>query len=322
MATAEYPALFAASDRAALAAQVAYLRFLRAQLVLLVVASIAAITASGIRAPHISQWLSSAFALTPALISRGLFIASALSVASGLIVMLILRVQRYEKIWFDCRAVAESVKSATWRYMMQAPPYHDDGGSANVDMEFLRDLAEIRKARAGVNTYLVGLEPGAAAISPRMREIRALELEERKKIYLSDRLLDQQTWYENKAQASRSAGTRWFWSIIAVQVFALAAAIAVADDHLADRPYSMNLVPFFMSLAGACLAWTQANRHEELTQSYASAAHDLEALKAFDPYVSDAQRFREFVSQVEDAISREHSLWRVRRNVSLEAGKS
>jgi hypothetical protein len=28
--------------------------------------------------------------------------------------------------WFDCRAVAESAKTLSWRYMMGSAPYHRD----------------------------------------------------------------------------------------------------------------------------------------------------------------------------------------------------
>jgi hypothetical protein len=322
MTIAEYPALFAASDRASQTAQVAFLRLLRAHLILLVVASLTAIIATEFGTAYTSPWSSAATMVNPTMISRLLAIASPLSIAIGIVLMLVIRVQRYEKIWFDCRAVAESVKTATWRYMMQAPPYHADDSDANVDTEFLKELVEIRKARPGVDAHLVGPDSHAAEISSGMRRIRALPLQERKKIYLADRLLDQQTWYERNTHRNRTSAARWFWSVIVIQMLALAVATAMANSQLTDRSWPINPIAVFMTFAGACLAWTQTKRHEELTQSYALAAQELRALRALEAYVVDAKSFQEFVSQVEDAISREHTMWRVRRNVSLEAKKS
>jgi SMODS and SLOG-associating 2TM effector domain 1/SMODS and SLOG-associating 2TM effector domain 3 len=321
MTSAEYPALFEASDRASRTAQRTFLRLLRVYLILLVVASLTAIMATEFCAAHLSLWLSAVTTLTPTTTSRLLAIASPLSIAIGLVLMIVIRVQRYEKIWFDCRAVAESVKTATWRYMVQAPPYHTDDSAANVDTEFLKELVEIRKARPGVDVHLIGPDAHTAEISSGMRRIRALPLQERKKIYLEDRLLDQQIWYERNTGRNRASAARWFWSVIVVQVLALAFATAMASSHLTDRPWPINPVAIFMTLAGACLAWSQTKRHEELTQSYALAAHELRALRAFEAYVVDAESFQGFVSQVEDAISREHTMWRVRRNVALEAKK-
>ena len=109
-----YPALFFASDKASLRAQAAYLHILRAHLFSLVLAGTTAKIAA---------------AVDPASY-RVLATATAVILAVGLVLLWVLRAKRYEKVWFDCRAVAESVKTATWRYMMQAPPYERDEGDA------------------------------------------------------------------------------------------------------------------------------------------------------------------------------------------------
>src|SRR5207249_2933335 len=44
----------------------------------------------------------------------------------------------FDQQWFQARAVAESLKTATWRYMMKVPPYDD------ADAE--RELARLTRA--------------------------------------------------------------------------------------------------------------------------------------------------------------------------------
>src|SRR3712207_2381101 len=54
--------------------------------------------------------------------------------------------RRYDKEWFDGRAVAESAKTLTWRYMMRLEPFQED--DATSDREFIEELAELRNARS------------------------------------------------------------------------------------------------------------------------------------------------------------------------------
>lgn len=170
MTNADYPALFSSSSKVSASAQRKYLCLMRTQLSLLILAS-----ASG----------SIAVAVGP---SRGrqVSILTAIFLALSILLMWILRVQRYEKIWFDCRAVAESVKTATWRYMMHAPPYDSDDVGANLDTRFIKELIEIREARPGIDSHLAGFSSGGTEISEYMRKIRVLPLNDRRKIYFRE----------------------------------------------------------------------------------------------------------------------------------------
>ncbi len=299
MTTADYPALFSASDKASLGAQAAHLRIIRVQLLLLVLAAVTGRIAGAVENPYY----------------RLLSVVTAVFLAIALVLMWILRTKRYEKVWFDCRAVAESVKTTTWRYMMLAPPYDSGKDDADVDAKFLRDLGEIRGARPGVDAHLAGLASGATQISDSMRKTRVLPLDERKDVYLSGRLLDQKNWYEGKARTNRSSASAWFWTVAALQMVGLILAIF----QTGPRPWLINPVPLLMTLAAALVAWTQVKRHDELTQSYAMAAQELSALESLAQHVSDLKSFQEFVTQVEETISREHTMWVARREISIGA---
>ncbi len=299
MTPADYPALYLSSSKASAGAQRKYFFLIRAQLFLLILASAGGSIAT-LAGPSGSRQVS---------------ILTAIFLALSLVLMWILKVQRYEGIWFDCRAVAESVKTATWRYMMQAPPYDSYDEGANLDTKFIKELKEIREARPGIDSHLAGLFSGVTEISEYMRKARGLPFNDRKKIYLRDRLQDQRKWYEDKTKTNRRFGSVWFWSISAMQALALTLAIINA----ATGPWSINIVSIIMTLAAAFVAWTQVKRHDELTQPYGLAAQELSALESLESHASEPKRFHEFVTQVEEAVSREHTMWCARRDVVLEA---
>ena len=267
MTRADYPALFLSSSKASAGAQRKYLCLIRAQLFLLILASAAGSIAAAVGPSR----------------SRQVSILTAIFLALSLVLMWILRVQRYEKIWFDCRAVAESVKTATWRYMMQALPYDLDNESANLDTKFIKELMEIREARRGIDSHLAGFFSGATEISEYMRKTRVLPLNDRRKIYLHERLQDQKKWYDDKTGANRTFASVWFWSISAMQALALILSIMNA----ATGPWSINIVSIIMTLATALVAWTQVKRHDELIQPYGLATQELTALESLECYVSD-----------------------------------
>jgi len=298
MRETDYPDLFYTSDRASIDAQTTYFRLQKGYLSLLVLASIT--SSASLFIGHSGHHL--------------LLTASTIFLAISLILLWIIRAQRYDQIWFDCRAVAESVKTSAWRYMMQTPPYRGDIEESLVDKDFIQELDEIRKMRPGIERYLSSHgNPVTSAISERMRKIRSLSLDERKDFYLRERLLDQKQWYENKARIHRSSASRWFWTVVVLQIFVLTVAIV----QLVVESYKVDLVPIFMTLVAVFVAWSQIRRHDELTQGYSLAAQELSLLESLSPHIRKADDLEEFVLQTENTISREHTLWCARRDISL-----
>lgn len=291
-----YPSLFLESDRASLRAQNAYLRLSKAQMSLMVLSSVFGMLA-GIYPVY----------------QRVLSDAAAISVAVGLALMWIIRVAQYERAWFDCRALAESVKTAAWRYMMGAGPYDYDLDTAAVDDRFVKDLREFRASRTGVEAHLVdmGYQPGL--ITDEMRRIRGLPFSTRKHLYLEGRLRDQMSWYQRRAHWNRLRAATWFWIVVLVHVLALIT--------LVTQPFGttrrIGSVSVLMTLAAAITAWNQLKRHDELTHTYSLAAKDLEEIEAMAPHINSAQDLQTFVEQAECAISREHTMWRARRSLRL-----
>ncbi len=133
---------------------------------------------------------------------------------------------------------------------------------------------------------------------------------ERKQAYLAGRISDQRAWYGNQARSNRLAEDRYFRVVFASQLAALIAAVVLVrwpDSNL-------RLTGFFASLASALIAWLQLKQHKELAQSYSVAELELGFIEEKTRHIMTEQEFSDFVSDAENAISREHTLWIARRD--------
>lgn len=215
----------------------------------------------------------------------------------------------WAKLWFDGRAVAESIKSLSWRFMTGSDQFSMALPAKVAEERFLDAVSQVLNERKGILEHLCQAHEGPT-VTPEMREIRGLGTDERKSLYLRHRLKDQQEWYSRKAEYNRRAKERCFAAVVCMQVAAMLAACA----HTAWRSVPINLATFLAISATALLSWLQVKRHEELSQSYAVAAHELRNAEALIEHVDSDESLARIVHQVEEAISREHTLWVVRRS--------
>ncbi|OKO67468.1 DUF4231 domain-containing protein, partial [Bradyrhizobium sp. AS23.2] len=137
MNSSDFPPLYEAADKASLAAQKQYLRVLAANFVLLVGAA----TMSVINYPHAT------FA-----------VVQAAFLAASLALVIFLGVKQPQKVWYDTRALAESVKTVTWRYVMRAEPFNSDDNTARGN--FVRDLRKIFEDNKEVSTHAIEMPAG------------------------------------------------------------------------------------------------------------------------------------------------------------------
>jgi hypothetical protein len=290
-----YPSLYRCADAASLKAQGTYLLFNKVYLGSLVLGSaISAFTAIG--SPTVNTYLYTGLAVV---------------LVVGLLTLWAMRARQDDKIWFDGRAVAESVKTATWRFMMRVAPFHKD---SDAEALFLANLKEIREARPQLGKHLAGaMSANGSAITNFMKEIRSSSLEERREFYASARIRDQRRWYAKKAKWNVTTGSKWFWAIALLQVVIVILAIVQA----ASRGLGINPIPIVTTYAAAMAAWSQMKRHEELAQSYALAAQELEEIDVIANSQAGEEAFAQIVEQAENSISREHTMWCARRDVRL-----
>lgn len=289
----ELPGMFVRADHVAVAAQRRYLRLRGLDLGLLIVsAAFAALSPDGLRAERA--------------VAAGVFGFMLVSLTMTFVVQRL----RPERRWFDGRVVAESVKTLSYRYMARAEPYDGAAVSADVDDRFVRDLAKVAGDRARWDRAFGGAADAGSSITASMRRHRGLDLSARKSWYLEERIRSQADWYAAKAITNEYAARRWFVVTAVAKVATLAAAVVLIWQPL----LLIKPAGFFGGLASAALAWNQLRQHQTLAQTYGLATQELRSVLAAAHGIDTDADFSTYVADAENAISREHILWRARRD--------
>ena len=211
-----YPALHASAAVASRDGRVGHTRLVTIDLALLALAAVIGIALQALPLP--GTWPR---------------VVAAVLLAIALLAKLATRLRSYDVEWFDGRAVAETVKSASWRYAMHATPY--DVKDSTADTLFTTTLRAAIAARPAIGGFLHAVPADGQQITPSMREIRDLPWRERQRLYLSDRVGDQIRWYSGKAAENVRQARRWFWIGFIAQGAALVLAIMlIAGPTLPD----------------------------------------------------------------------------------------
>lgn len=283
-----YPSFYYAASKASKEGQRLYTRLLGSNLVLVVAAAVIGIVGSRLQEPGI--WWLLIVVLIAAVGTR-----------------IVSRQRHPERDWFDGRAVAESIKTASWRYMLRADPFDADDSEA--DPTFVGRLKEILAERKSLR--LTGVPAEAKAITTEMRRIRSLPWENRRETYLADRIRDQVGWYSDKADTARRRSHQWSVGGLLTELTAIVAAAT-----LVWFPGVPNVIGALTSLGAAATAWTQLRRHDDLAQSYDLAARELRLAEALIDSTKDSVAFVAAVADAEKNISREHTLWAIKRGAA------
>ncbi len=282
----DYPLIYLDADRTSLRGRRSYRRLLILDLVLVVTAGALGALSSSFPGPY-SVWLS---------------VASVILLVAVLAIEGYSRYRRPERRWYGGRFVAETVKSASWRYMMHAAPYDASGEEAVATFEKVAG-----EAAAAVPDHhelaIHSARAGLLSVTPTMRRVRDLPLADRIRLYLEERVRDQAGWYTRKARVNARSATIWFRLNFGARVLALVFAIAYVV-----HPTPLQLTQVFVGLAAAVTAWVQLGRHEELSQSYRIAAEELTKMEGLLA-AADEHTVGKGVILAEDAISREHKVW-------------
>lgn len=218
-------------------------------------------------------------------------------------------VQKPEQDWYKGRALAESIKTMTWRYCMGGAPFCSELDERAAHSEFRNQLKEI----LDINKYAgQKLSPDFAQddqITSSMVEVRLLSLREKKDYYLVNRIKEQRNWYVKKAGDNKRASRRWAFLCGAVYLIVyFMFSVRVGYPDLKSLPIDPLLV-----LASSMLGWMQIKRFNELASAYTLTAHEIGILQSKIIHIDSDSEFSSFVSEAELAFSREHTQW-VARN--------
>lgn len=205
--------------------------------------------------------------------------------------------------WYQGRAAAESVKTLAYLYAAGGDPFGI--GSSDADAVLLARFRAVMRE-------LPNLAPVAGhegQITTEMRRIRNLSFADRKAFYLSDRIDDQSDWYAKSAatHAQRAKRLGFLASILAVAGVAagLLRAFEVIDP---------DILGLLAAIAASMRAWGEMRQDVTNAAAYALAVQELSLARTQASSVNNEENWCRFVSDTEDAISREHTMWLARKS--------
>lgn len=282
----ELPSLFRVADATATAAQRRYLNLIRLQLAMLFVGSVAGLLG------QVTDITSLAF------IGVGAYIVL-------VIVRVNLKVSSTDRVWYENRQIAESVKSLAWRYAVAAAPFAFDSED-EPDLVLSERIADL----LGDASHVPLPDPrmGTEQITDAMRALRARALEERVAIYSSDRLERQLQWYASRAKQHSTMAGRLDTAMLGASgmavFFGFCQALGLIDA---------NLLGLAGIIAAIVATWTATTHYGKQAADYSVAAHQLTLVRTMIGHQDSEPKWSMFVNDAEDGISREHTSWRVTR---------
>ncbi|MFF6782610.1 DUF4231 domain-containing protein [Streptomyces sp. NPDC012510] len=287
----DLPPLFRVSDEKALTHQGESFRVVRRQLLVLLLATTTASVAERVGSRALSAVAAVMYALT---VGIGLYASR----------------RRARAQWQAHRAAAEVVKSLAWQFMVHGGPFH----SRLVNPEALfaerleERLSELRKVgwedpRESVT------ELGLGQITPMMRTVRAKAFAARRDYYLRDRVLEQLSWYGNKAGQAHRASVRWSGVTTMLTLMALLAAVLRALGVIGGR---WDPTGVLSAAAAAGVAWQEVRRHRPLTYAHSLVEQDLDTLRVAMSTTVNEDGWADAVAEAERLVSPQHTDWLVR----------
>lgn len=282
-----YPGLYQSANLASLGAQKTYFVALFFYLCLLVLAA------------SLSWWWEGG--VWSAILAALLFLVT-------LGILILLRVKRPDDIWYNGRAVAESVKTISWKWMMRSEPYFDCSDVGTAKRAFIDDLKDVLGQNEKLANSLPPNEASKEPITDEMKSIRQASFEDRLDVYKTQRIDDQAKWYIKKTSLNQRRAKQWF--VVSVLLHLIAIVMLLVKIGLPQVSFPIEL---FATAASAVLTWLQAKKHNELGSSYSLTAHEIGLIKAESEFITNESELSDFIINSENAFSREHIQWVARK---------
>ena len=283
-----YPDLYYAADEKAKKAQSLHFNLILAEYFLLI-------------GTAILVWLADQYQIHRGIL--GLAFMSLIAIAT------ISHFQKADSIWYNARALAESVKTTSWKFMMRADPFEGEADDACARSAFVDKLQSLLQ---GVDPSAFGgvqASQDGAQISAEMKSIRAKSVRERAEYYTEHRIQDQKNWYISKAITNQKLERNWYIIVSAIYVIPL---VCVVFDKV-DLSRHGSLISIVLLIGSGLLGWTKSKRYRELATSYSLTANEIGLVAELGSDSEDEESLSKFVTTGELAFSREHTQWIARQ---------
>ncbi|MGW3553934.1 DUF4231 domain-containing protein [Streptomyces griseoincarnatus] len=234
-------------------------------------------------------------------------ICAALSIASfsgALLVEVLLLRERPDRSWYGGRALAESIKTLSWKFAVCSTPFPSEMAAGEAERLFREKVREL------IALHSVRLNPDAdSQVTEKMNSLRASGLSERMASYVQYRIHVQYEWYSDNASSAERSSVRWKTCLLLFEVLGLIGALLVLLDYS-----SLDFGGVMAALTVAGVAWLEVRQFDSLAEAYALASTELSLIRDSISEVSTEESWSAYVYSAEQGISREHTMWVARRS--------
>ncbi len=161
----DFPNYYIAGDQASLMAQRLYTRYVRLDLFLMVLST--SLTIYNFQSEESKKII---------------YIISGIIMLIAIIFSLVIKNKKYEDIWYRGRALAESVKTLTWRYMTKSEYFDSSITDEEAKLRFTNRMRELHEEFKDLHSSLKAKHLSLPVINNEMGKVRKLDLRGRKKI--------------------------------------------------------------------------------------------------------------------------------------------
>jgi hypothetical protein len=175
-------------------------------------------------------------------------------------------------------------------------------------VKYLQETKELNNRLPDLQAEFARFDSRGELFTSWMKTSQALPFSKKAPFYKKWRLDDQIGWYSDRAKSNSEREALWFTIIFCIEFVAIVFSILQACQLMRFNPVSG-----VAAIGAASIAWFQTKRFSDLGTSYAIAATDLQLIKDSHASINDEVELAQLVSEVETAVSREHSMWLARR---------
>jgi len=234
----DYPAIYKEADDISNKTQKHYLNILRLFLCMLVISSIMFTYFDAVLILKVVN----------AVISLGI-----------LALCFIFHFYNFQGIWYTARAVAESVKTISWRYAMKIIPYNtQDNVASNLLIDRIKSIIDTSTSFKDHLTVNFGNQQ---AIPSKMTEIRHPSVLERRNIYAQHRIIEQRDWYNYKSKYNQKRAN--LFSVLVILV-AFSVSLAIIVSVINTCTQHIFPVSILLTLTSVFFVWLQTKNTNSL----------------------------------------------------------
>lgn len=284
----DYPSYYRASDKASQSSQCRYIWLFITEILVL-------IFGSGLTIYNFSQEESKLI----------FYIISGLLFLIGIVITVVQKLMKFDSLWYQGRALAESCKTITWRYVTCSEEFNNLIDDITAKEFFLNKIEKLSKEFEFLNKHLdkdLLIEP---IITSKMEKIRIQSLSDRKKYYLKERINEQKKWYSKNAKENQKKSNSWYWINILSYILSIGCIVFL----ILNPNSNWNFIGLFTTISTSIISWTQLKQFQNLNQAYTTASIELNLIAELYDDNSTEEEFSKFVLDSENAISREHTTW-------------